>query len=355
MLRRVIYTLGVLIFSTAAGFSQELPIEQIQNLLRGNKAGLSVTQQEQIRAMFDKLNSGRTRTSGLPQVANNGQFTEIEYSLPDNVETVDWIDYDRDGDDDILLTGGRLAVIYRNDNGSILNINANLVPVSSSAVAVGDIDNDGDPDIVLTGKDNNGNLVSRVYRNNNGIFVDMVAGLVGVREGAVDLGDYDNDGDRDILLTGNTSLNDSLPQPIIKVYRNNGNNFQDISANLPGVRLGSANWVDYNRDGRLDIMITGEDATGAPITKLYRNNSDNFVEDPVAATLPGVKGEFGNSSSSNWADYDRDGDSDLLITGQTIIASKPEVISRVYQNVNSGSSFVDLNLGLPGMEGGNSV
>ena len=41
-----------------------------------------------------------------------------------------------------------------------------------------------------------------VYRNTSGVFVDIGAGLAGVNYGSVAWGDYDNDGDLDILLTG---------------------------------------------------------------------------------------------------------------------------------------------------------
>ena len=69
-------------------------------------------------------------------------------------------------------------------------------------VAWGDYDNDGDLDILLAGYTESA-YVSKVYRNDGGgAFTDIGAALTGVRDCSVAWGDYDNDGDLDILLAG---------------------------------------------------------------------------------------------------------------------------------------------------------
>ena len=80
-------------------------------------------------------------------------------------------------------------------------------------------------------------------------------------------GDYDNDGDLDILLTGSNG------GKISKVYRNDSGSFADINANLTGVNYGSVAWGDYDNDGDLDILLTGDDTDDNHITKVYRNDS----------------------------------------------------------------------------------
>ena len=81
-------------------------------------------------------------------------------------------------------------------------------------------------------------------------------------------GDYDNDGDLDILLAG---YNNSVV-PISIVYRNDGGGvFTDIGAALTGVFWGSVTaWGDYDNDGRLDILLAGYDGYNF-VTKVYRS------------------------------------------------------------------------------------
>jgi subtilisin family serine protease len=159
------------------------------------------------------------------------------------------------------------------------DINANLEGVYFSSVASGDYDNDGDIDILVTGI-NGQNSVAKIYRNDNGKFTDINAGLQGVSSSSVDLGDYDRDGDIDILLTG---LDEASFNLFSKVYRNDNGKFTDINAKLQGLSDSSATWLDYDKDGDLDILLTGSAFAGG-ITKLYRNDSGSFTD--ILANLP---------------------------------------------------------------------
>ena len=199
-------------------------------------------------------------------------------------------------------------------------------------MAWGDYDNDGDLDILLTGiADDPWNpgyqiKVSKVYRNNNHSFGDIYANLIGVDHSSVAWGDYDNDGDLDILLAG-IALS-GLPWPadptvkVSRVYRNNDGNFSDIGAGLMGVSNGEVAWGDYDNDGDLDILLAGySDDDEDYVSKVYRNDSGMFTDLDIGLT--------GVSDSAVWGDYDNDGDLDILLTGQ---AGYPNVFTKVYRN-----------------------
>jgi hypothetical protein len=106
---------------------------------------------------------------------------------------------------------------------------------------VGDYDNDGDLDLVLLGYAQF-NGIARVYRSSGGAnptFSDISAGFPDVYYGSVAWGDYDNDGDLDIVLTGCVDISDSTTY-VSRIYRNNGGanpTFTDIGAGLPALSV----------------------------------------------------------------------------------------------------------------------
>jgi len=247
-----------------------------------------------------------------------------------------WGDYDNDGDLDILLTGTAynsnssstiITKIYRNNAGIFEEVtNTNLPGVTAGSAAWGDYDNDGDLDILLSGYSSNG-PITKVYKNTAGSFAELTGSkLTGVELGSVAWGDYDNDGDLDILIAGITASDNY----ITKIYRNVDGNFEELTAaNLTGVSQGSAAWGDYDNDGDLDIMITG-DSNGSYITKIYRNNAGIF-EEVTNTNLTGV--QFGSVA---WGDYDNDGDLDILLSGSL----GSSYITKIYQN--DAGNFTEL-------------
>lgn len=248
-----------------------------------------------------------------PQIAqvwrtSAGQFTNVTELTGVGRSAATVGDYDNDGYLDILLTGRQgpyydsvslTNILYHNNgDGTFTDVHAGLPPVFDGAVAWGDYDNDGQLDLLIAGNTGSG-LLARVYHNNNGGFTDISAGLLGVAPGSAAWGDYDGDGWLDILLAGSNNLPNAAA---CKVYRNNHDGtFTDRGVNLPGVYRGTAAWGDYDNDGQLDILLTG----AAP-ARIYRNEHGVFTD--IAAGLPTVA-----SGEAAWGDYDGDGRLDLAI------------------------------------------
>jgi len=222
-----------------------------------------------------------------------------------------WGDYDNDGDLDLLVSGetdtATITHLYRNNGGSF-DLASTFTGLTAGSAAWGDYDNDGDLDLLLCGitgiSSGSAPVLTRLYRNDAGTFILVPTALPNVYLGSVAWNDYDNDGDVDVLISGATGGFGA----VCKIYRNEGNAvFTELEAGFPNVNLGNATWGDYDADGDWDVVVTGNGGNPG-LTKLFRNDGGVFVD--RNAVLPPVLWSW-----ASWADYDNDGDLDLAIMG----------------------------------------
>ncbi len=242
-----------------------------------------------------------------------------------------------------------------------------MVETFGSGVAWIDYDNDGFPDLYYV----NGapGAANALYHNNkDGTFTDVTerAGVAasGAAEGpsakayktGIAVGDYDNDGFLDLYVT---AFGPNI------LYRNNGDGtFTDVTTKA-GVAGGANEWststgfVDYDRDGRLDLYVvnyldyrleenlycglrkegyrmychpTQFDGTA---DRLFHNNGDGTFTD--VSKKAGIANPAGKGLGVSFCDYDRDGDPDIYVANDT-------VRNFLYRN-NGDGTFTDVAYG----------
>jgi hypothetical protein len=264
--------------------------------------------------------------------SNTGPGTFAENTLaglPDMVAPeISWGDYDNDGDMD-LAYGGQdnssfaYCKLFRNDGGGLFTPVLLFDSISDGAVAFGDYDNDGYLDLLLAGRIGSFDYITRLYHNNgNGTFSNSAQSFTGLRTSSVAWGDYDQDGDLDILVTG--SDNNDVLHTII--YKNNNGIFADIYAPITPVRYGKAAWGDYDNDGDLDFLLIGQiNSTGSAMTTtVYQNTGGDTFTEVTGLGIDGLRRSF-----CAWGDYDNDGRLDFLIMGRT---SGGTYTTKLYKN-----------------------
>lgn len=242
-----------------------------------------------------------------------------------------------------------------------------IIETTGPGVAIFDYDNDGWPDIFFVNGTKLGTLPkvseasNHLYRNNHdGTFTDVTekAGLHATGWGqGVCVGDYDNDGYDDLYVTyyGKNRL-----------YHNRGNGTFEELAQAAGVAGAGNRWgtgcafVDYDRDGLLDLMVAnyvdfdlastpapGESAScmwkGAPVmcgprglkgstNVLYHNlGKGKFADVSQEAGITKTTGHYCFSVST--IDYDEDGWPDIYVACD----STPSIL---YHN-NQNGTFTD--------------
>ncbi len=277
--------------------------EFIEQTVVGPKVREEPTKVEIPKVRFKEI----TQQANIDFVHINGAYGNK--LLPETMGGgVAFLDYDDDGDQDLLLVNSTywpdqapnnrplpILALYQNDGtGSFNNVTKSVgldITLYGMGVAVGDYDNDGYTDVYITAVGKN-----YLFHNDHGVFRDVTesAGVAGDTSdwstGAAFI-DYDNDGDLDLFVANYVRWSKEIDfgidfkltgigraygppttfagsHPVL--YRNQGHGkFEDVSAqsgvqvnnpatNLPMGKALGITPIDVDQDGWIDVLVAND-------------------------------------------------------------------------------------------------
>ena len=217
-----------------------------------------------------------------------------------NKSAIDWGDFDNDGDLDFLSIASDSICIYEFTN-SDYSLYSYIFPVFSPRMAKwGDINNDSLLDFVLVTDDSlfiYKNTGSEFNKTSNRFSFGRYSSL---SETNIEWGDYNNDGDLDILI--HEYQGDSL-----YILDNEAEVFQYKHFGVFDKNYCSyATWGDYDNDGDLDIVAPIlDDVTWDSIIVIWVYETNTYTLTPTG---------LGAMSGVAWGDFDNDNDLDLIFS-----------------------------------------
>lgn len=260
-----------------------------------------------------------------------GSFTEVTGTSFQNVEksSLAFADFDNDNDQDLIIAGDNgnapITRLYENDgNGNFTTVNnTSFAGASSGSIAVADVNGDSLIDIFISGENPNlGGQISRLYLNNDTLSFTQAVGSAFPQlfSSSVAFADIDNDGDQDLMLCGQ----EGFPRTSALMTNDGTGIFTEVTGTpfLP-VNFASIAFADVDMDNDQDLLITGSYSFQAN-TMLYENDSLGGFDSVTGLALEDVF-----QGSIAFADIDGDMDMDLLITGLDISGNP---VSKLYRN-----------------------
>ena len=326
--------LTTLYFNDGTGNFTAVADHGIENIRVSKIALADIDNDSDLDLLISGSTHGGTPLTKLYHNDGDGNFTEFAGTPFESLESgyFNFGDLDNDGDQDIIFSGGHSGiddiVKYINDGvGNFSLVSSIGVSNISGVLDLSDFDNDNDLDILVSGQDASENTLTRLYTNDGTGNFTLVAdaGFNNLKFGDIAAGDTDGDGDLDVIISGSSDSGFET-----EFYTNNGDGTFTWLEEAPFLGLaadGEVSFNDFDNDGDLDVFVIGSADGGLPniFTHIYENiEPNNFV----------LSDEFigGYLSTHAVADIDNDNLLDLIIGGTT--TGTPVRGSFMFKNVS---------------------
>ena len=257
-------------------------------------------------------------------------------------ETITWLDYNKDNFLDAYVTNSvgdlRNHLYENNGDGSfsrVLDNNITSLSKASRSVDWIDINNDGLNDIFIG---NEGPNTNSVFINDDSGYIqdtDILIAQDSKNSAGSSWADIDNDGDYD-LFVANYSFNG---QPNQLFINDNGNFIEDVDSEVAKQStnsFGSA-FADIDNDGDLDLFVCNAYLNAVNNNSLYINDGTGKFSKDIADEVFDFEGwSFG----CGFGDYDNDGKLDLILANN----KNDNQANTLYKNTSEDNNWVKFNL-----------
>ena len=203
--------------------------------------------------------------------------------------------------------------------------------------AAADLNRDGGDDLVLILGGSENPKTRILINNKKGYFYPKEKeGVYDLRSGIQNVVpvDLDGDGDKDLFYFGNNlkSPAKNKYQTMLLINKGKGN-FENLTSLLmpelpPGIR--DASFADYDGDGVVDVFLVYSKGQN----RLLINNGVGKFSDRTSSNIPRI---LDDSMHADWADFDQDGDNDLLVVNRSI--------HKIYRGHNKETNYFLENTG----------
>lgn len=240
-----------------------------------------------------------------------------------------------------------LKIYINNRNGSFnqpVNHELSIFNTDAYGPVWADFDNDGDYDALVHGSRDSwmSTATINMLENRAGVFKLKESFINGIIKSRYPWADFDNDGYQDFAAV--ERVGDEYQLAIYRNMRNTSFSRASIGyhVGLNGDnlnRVGDMAWGDYNGDGYLDLIIAGQhmNASGTGIIRVYKNDR--------GISFTAVQLDNWNYSSNitvKWGDVDNDGDLDILVYGSKEAAEDATENIKIFYNTG-GDTFMESN------------
>ncbi|MBN2349156.1 MAG: VCBS repeat-containing protein [Bacteroidales bacterium] len=250
-----------------------------------------------------------------------GEFEDVSRKANLDIQTGGnkalFFDIDHDGDLDLFLPKAGPNVLFRNNGDGTFGEQAGKMFIDggntiSRDAAFGDFDEDGDIDLFVINQDAKNALYFNQRQDQFKNSIEESGLENNTHSSAVAVGDYNNDGFLDFFIGtsegGNQKLYINAGEGKFTKDEKSGEIFKE----LKNVSVYDAEFIDFDNDGALDLLVVGESSEkdGNGVFLFHNNGIDNY--DDVSYLLPE---DLKSGRQITTFDYNVDGDVDILIAG----------------------------------------